>query len=45
MSHNYKILGQITALIPRHVFDHHADIQHSGQNFLRYTAGINGGIY
>jgi len=36
MAHYNTILHQITALIPRHVFDHHADIHHSGQKFRSY---------
>jgi len=36
MAHYNTILSQITALIPRHVFDDHADIHHSGQKFRSY---------
>ncbi len=36
MAHYNTILSQITALIPRHVFDYHADIHHSGQKFRSY---------
>jgi hypothetical protein len=37
MAHYNTILSQITALIPRHVFDDHADIHHSGQKFRSYN--------
>jgi hypothetical protein len=37
MAHYDTILGQITALIPRHVFDDHADTHHSGQKFRSYN--------
>ena len=33
MTHYNTILSQITAFIPRHDFDYHADIHHSGQKF------------
>ena len=36
MAHYNTILHQITALIPRHVFDHHANIHHSGQKFRSF---------
>ena len=36
MAHYNTILSQITALIPRHVFDTHADIHHSGQKFRSF---------
>ena len=36
MAHYNTILSQITALIPRHVFDHHADIHHLGQKFRSF---------
>jgi hypothetical protein len=36
MAHYNTILHQITALIPRHVFDHHAGIHHSGQKFRSF---------
>jgi len=37
MAHYNTILNQITSLIPRHVFDAHADIHHSGQKFRSYN--------
>ena len=37
MAHYNTILSQITANIPRHVFDNHADIHHSGQKFRSYN--------
>jgi len=37
MAHYNTILSQITSLIPRHVFDYHADIHHSGQKFRSYN--------
>ncbi len=33
MAHYNTILHQITASIPRHVFDYYADIHHAGQKF------------
>ena len=33
MAYYNTILSQITANIPRHVFDYHAKIHHSGQKF------------
>jgi hypothetical protein len=37
MAHCDTILSQITALIPRHVFDYHADTHHSGQKFRAFN--------
>jgi len=37
MAHYNTILSQITAFIPRHDFDHHAEIHHSGQKFRSYN--------
>ena len=37
MAHYNTILSQITAFIPRHDFDHHANIHHSGQKFRSYN--------
>lgn len=37
MAHYNTILSQITAFIPRHDFDYHADIHHSGQKFRTYN--------
>jgi len=37
MPHYNTILNQITAFIPRHEFDNHADIHHSGQRFRSYN--------
>ena len=37
MAHYNTILSQITAFIPRHEFDHHADIHHTGQKFRSYN--------
>lgn len=36
MGHYNTILHQITAFIPRHDFDYHADIHHEGQKFRSY---------
>lgn len=37
MAHYNTILSQITAFIPRHEFDHHAVIHHTGQKFRSYN--------
>jgi len=37
MAHYNTILSQITAFIPRHEFDHHANIHHTGQKFRSYN--------
>lgn len=37
MAHYNTILRQITAFIPRHEFDYHAAIHHSGQKFRSYN--------
>lgn len=37
MAHYNTILSQITAFIPRHDFDYHANIHHSGQKFRSYN--------
>ena len=37
MAHYNTILHQITAFIPRHIFDYHADIHHKGQKFRSYN--------
>ena len=37
MAHYNTILSQITAIIPRHDFDNHANIHHSGQKFRSYN--------
>ena len=37
MAHYNTILSQITSLIPRHVFDSHADTHHSGQKFRSFN--------
>ncbi len=37
MAHYNTILSQITSLIPRHVFYHHAEIHHSGQKFRSFN--------
>ncbi len=37
MAHYNTILSQITSLIPRHFFEHHADIHHSGQRFRSFN--------
>ena len=37
MAHYNTILHQIITLIPRHVFDRHADLHHSGQKFRSYN--------
>ena len=37
MAHYNTILGQITAFIPRHDFDYHANIHHNGQKFRSYN--------
>jgi hypothetical protein len=37
MPHYNTILSQITAFIPRHDFDHYANIHHSGQKFRSYN--------
>ncbi len=36
MCHYNTILHQITAILPRHIFDYHADIHHKGQKFRKY---------
>ena len=37
MAHYNTILNQIITLIPRHVFDRHAPLHHSGQKFRSYN--------
>jgi len=37
MAHYNTILSQIASFIPRHVFDHHANLHHSGQKFRSYN--------
>lgn len=37
MAHYNTILHQITAFIPRHVFDRHAENHHNGQKFRSYN--------
>lgn len=37
MAHCNTILSQITAFIPRHDFEYHADIHHTGQKFRSYN--------
>ncbi len=37
MAHYNTILSQITSLINRHDFDHHAEVHHSGQKFRSYN--------
>jgi hypothetical protein len=37
MGHYSTILNQITAFIPRHRFDYHADIHHKGQQIRSYN--------
>lgn len=37
MAHYNTILSQITAFIPRHDFEYHANIHHSGQKFRSYN--------
>ena len=37
MAHYNTILSQITAFIPRHDFDYHANIHHTGQKFRSYN--------
>jgi len=37
MAHYNTILSQITAFIPRHEFDHYADLHHTGQKFRSYN--------
>ena len=37
MAHYNTILRQITAFIPRHNFEYHADIHHTGQKFRSYN--------
>ena len=37
MAHYNTILSQITSLINRHDFDHHAKNHHSGQKFRSYN--------
>ena len=37
MAHYNTILNQITAFIPRHDFDYHANIHHNGQKFRSYN--------
>ncbi len=37
MAHYNTILHQITSLIPRHVFEYHAKIHHSGQKFRSFN--------
>ena len=37
MAHYNTILSQITSFIPRHDFDYHADIHHTGQKFRSYN--------
>ena len=37
MAHYNTILHQITAFIPRHVFDRYTEIHHNGQKFRSYS--------
>ncbi|MCP3887669.1 MAG: IS4 family transposase [Desulfobulbaceae bacterium] len=37
MAHYNTILSQITSLIPRHVFENHAENHHSGQKFRSFS--------
>lgn len=37
MGHHNTVLNQITAIIPRHEFNYHADIHHHGQKFRSYN--------